>query len=379
MLHVRAPGGDIDGVALEGEAEAQEDVAHGGLVDVGAEQGVDLLGLELDGGLLEFVRADVDDALHHLARAEQLDELAGALHGGVGVLGVEALFIAGGGVGAHAEGGGGAADGGAVEVGGLKEHHGGVAHDLGVGAAHDAGHAHGLFRVADAEHGGGQLALGAVESLDGLALSGAAHMDLAALDAGEVKGVHGLAVLEHDVVGDVDDVVDGAHAGVADTLAHPGGGRGDLHVFDHAGGVAHAEGVLDEDLGQLVDVAAGRGLDHGLMQLELLVEGDGGLAGKADHAQAVGAVRGDLKLHHMVVQTQERAHVVAGLAVLMQDEDAVGDAVGKLLLLGVQIVGGEDGASSWYHRPPDRPRAGSGSRTQAPHPRCPRPAPCPRG
>ena len=78
------------------------------------------------------------------------------------------------------------------------------------------------------------------------------------------------------------------------------------------------------------------------MQLELFIEGDGGLAGKADHAQAVGAVRGDLKLHHMVVKAQQGAHVVAGPAVLVQDEDAVGDAVGKLLLLGVQIVGGED-------------------------------------
>ena len=40
----------------------------------------------------------------------------------------------------------------------------------------------------------------------------------------------------------------------------------------------------------------------------------------------------------MVVQTQERCHIVAGLHILVEDEDAVGDAVGELLLLCVQVV-----------------------------------------
>ena len=170
-------------------------------------------------------------------------------------------------------------------------------------------------------------------------------MDLPALDAGEVEGVHGLAVLEHDIVCDIDDVVDGTHARVADTLAHPGGRRGDLHVAHHAAGVADAEGILDEDLRELVDVAAGGRFHNRLVQLELFVKGDGGLARKADHAQAVGTVRGDLKLDHVVVQAEQYAHIVAGLAVLVQDEDAVGDAVGKLLLFRVQILGREDAVS----------------------------------
>ena len=73
------------------------------------------------------------------------------------------------------------------------------------------------------------------------------------------------------------------------------------------------------------------------MQLELLVEGGGRLAGETDHAQAVGAVRGDLELDDMVVIAEERGHVVAGLHVLVQDQDAVGDAVRELALLGVEI------------------------------------------
>ncbi len=42
---------------------------------------------------------------------------------------------------------------------------------------------------------------------------GPAHDDLAALDVAKVKSVHRLAGFEHHKVGDVDDVVDRAHAG----------------------------------------------------------------------------------------------------------------------------------------------------------------------
>ena len=64
--------------------------------------------------------------------------------------------------------------------------------------------------------------------------------------------------------------------------------------------------------------------------------------GQADDGQAVGAVGGDLKLHHVVVQAGHRLDVVAGLAVLVEDKDAVGDAVGELPLLGVEVGQGAD-------------------------------------
>ena len=44
----------------------------------------------------------------------------------------------------------------------------------------------------------------------------------------------------------------------------------------------------------------------------------------------------------MVIQTQQGGDVVAGLAVLVEDEDAVVDAVGKFLGLCVEVVGGQD-------------------------------------
>ena len=348
VLHVAAPGGDDDGVAVQGEVQPLEHGAHLFLGDVGAQQAVDFLRLQLDGAGVLVGGDDVDDAVNDLAAAQQLHQLAGPLDALVGVHGVQALLVPGGGVGAHAQGGSGAADGHAVEVGGLKDHHGGVAHNLGVGAAHNAGHAHGLVLVADAQHGGGQLAVVAVQGLDDLALPGGADHDPAAVHAGEVKGVHGLAVLQHDVVGDVHDVVDGAHAGGAQPLSHPQGGGGDLHVAHHAGGVPGAQRrVLNLHVQQLGDAGAVGALDLGGVEGEGPVEGGGGLTGQADDAQAVGPVGGDLELHDVVVQAQQGGDVVAGLGVLsgqvgvaLEDEDAVHHAVGPVVVGHAQLLVG---------------------------------------
>ena len=126
----------------------------------------------------------------------------------------------------------------------------------------------GLFSSQMQQHGGGQLALIAVQGLDGLPVPGGADDDVAALHAGEVKGVHGLAVFQHHVVGDVHDVVDGADAGVAQPFPHPCGGGLDLHVLHHPGGVPGAEvAVLNVDVHQFGDGAAAA-LDHGGVELQ---------------------------------------------------------------------------------------------------------------
>ena len=257
VLHIAAPGGHQDGVAVQLEAQGQQNAAHLRLTDVRAQQAVDLLRLQLHSGGIGVLGDDIHDAVHHLAGAQQLHQLAGPLHGLHGVHRVQALFVPGGGLGAHVQSHGGAADGGAVEVGGLKQDLCGVADDLAVGAAHDAGHAHGLVLVADAQHVGGQLALVAVQGLDGLALPGGADHDLAALHAAEVKGVHGLAVFQHDIVGDIHNVVDGADTGVAQPLPHPGGGGADFYVFYQTGGVPGAQvGIFDLNVHVVGDAAA---------------------------------------------------------------------------------------------------------------------------
>ena len=329
----------MDDVAVKREAEVKQDLLHAVLVDIGAEQGVYLVRLKQNGLFLDGLRHYVDDAIDDLAAAEQFYKLAGAVHGAQRTLRVKTLFKAGGRVGTHTEGSSGAAHGGAVEIRALEENHRRVADNLAVLAAHDARNSDGLVGVADAEHGGGQLALGAVKRTDALALARGADVNLVVADAGKVERVHGLAVLQHDVVRDVDDVVYRAHTGVADTLTHPARGRRDLDVLDHARGVARAErGILDDDLRHVVDIAAGLRFDDRLVQLQLLAEGHGGLTRETDNAQAVRPVRGYLKFHDVVVAAEDDGHIVAGLAVLVENEDTVGNAVRELLLLRAEII-----------------------------------------
>ena len=339
MLHVAAPGRDDDRVAVEFEAEREQDAAHLRLGHIRAEQAVDFVRLELHGLGHDGFGQHVDGAAHDLAAAEQLHELARAIHGRDGVHRVEALLEAAGGLRAHAQRGGRAADARAVEVCALKDDHGRVTDNLGVGAAHDAGHRDGLFLVADAQHVRRELTRVAVERLDGFTLACGAHDDLLAADAREVERVHGLAVFEHDVVGNVNDVVDRAHAAVAQTLAHPRRGRRDLDVAHHARGVARAERrIVDADADVVVDVLAAAG-DVGRVQAEGLVKRHGGLARQTNHGQAVRAVRRDFKLDHVVVHADDGGNVVARLhAVLLHDPQAILDGIGVVMQRQAELL-----------------------------------------
>ena len=190
----------------------------------------------------------------------------------------------------------------------------------------------------------GQLAYVAVQGGQLLALLRPANNDLAPLYVAVVEGVHRLAVLQHDIVGDIHDVVDGAHAHSPQPLPHPLGGGGDLYVSHHPGGVPRAQvGRRSFHVQQLHQGTLGPALDQGLMEAQGLVKGGGHFSRQADDRQAVGAVGGDLKLHHMVIQANDRLQVVSGLAVLAENKDAVWDAVGELCLLGVEVGQSADG------------------------------------
>ena len=102
---------------------------------------------------------------------------------------------------------------------------GGVAHDLAVGAAHDAGHAHGLVLVADAAAWRAVSFRSLPSRVWMVSPSRAVRtMILPPSTQREVEGVHGLAVFQHHIVGDVHDVVDGAHA--RSSAAAPASTRG---------------------------------------------------------------------------------------------------------------------------------------------------------
>ena len=68
------------------------------------------------------------------------------------------------------------------------------------------------------------------------------------------------------------------------------------------------------------------------MQLQFLSERHGSFPGKADHTQAVRPVGGDFEIDHMVIQPHLYCHVIAGLIVPLQDQDAVFYGIREVML-----------------------------------------------
>ena len=177
-----------------------------------------------------------------------------------------------------------------------------------------------------------------VKRLECLAVAGASYHDARAVKLSVIEGVHGLAVFQHNIVGDVNDIVDGTNARRAQSHAEPQGRGGDLDILDHACRIAEAQVGRVNAHGKVIFdlIAVATALHNGLVQLELTVEGHGSLAGKTDHREAIGAVGGNFKLHHLVVEHKRLADVHTQLVLILgiENENAV-------FLLARHIVRGQ--------------------------------------
>ena len=343
-------GHDVEHVGLVGighlAAQTHEGVLGELVGDRGAHHGTQALTaqLELDGGLGGRV------AVHGTARHAAATHLGEQRRGDVGdpsaPLGVDDALVAHGSLGEELQVAARARSVAVAERGALEQDVDGGVVDLGVLAAHDAGKGDGgLAVVGDERHVGGELALLAVERGELLAVVGGAHDDVGAAvgvarELAQVEGVQGLAGEVHHVVRDVDHVVDGTRAGGDDALGKPLGAGGDLHAGDDAGDIAGAQlGIVDLHVDQGVDVAVV--LDKlGQLDVGVAVQHRTGLAGHADHRQAVGAVGRDLAVDHDVglagVLAQGHAHGGVG----RKDPDAVVVRTHAQLALGAVHAAG---------------------------------------
>ena len=168
--------------------------------------------------------------------------------------------------------------------------------------------------------------------------------DLPARYLAQVKGVHGMAVLNHDEVGNIHDIVDGTQPRRVQVLPQPQGRRRDAHVLDDPGRVAGAQvGRFHADFHFVVNVAARFG-HVGLGRMEGRIQRRGGLPGDAYRAQTVGTVGQNLEIHGVVVNAQNGAHVAAHGVFFVEDQQArIADA-GIQLLRHLQFRGGAEHA-----------------------------------
>ena len=344
--HVVAPRGDGHTLARKHKAEAGENASHIVLGDRCTEESVYLCGIEGDLAQRLFTGIEVYRAVDHVAGAEHLDKLAGAVDGGKCVFGVKSLFEAGGAFGPHALLFGGYADRRAEEVCTFEHYGGGAVGYLTVCAAHDARKRDSLFVVGDNERLCVEHVILIVERTEFLALCGAAHGDSRAVKALVVKCVHRLTVLKHDIVGDIDDIVDRTHAGRAESCSHPEGRGCDLNVFDDARGVARAE-ICRVDLYRKIIVyriAVARTAHLGGVQLKFAVKGDRRLARKTDHREAVGAVGCNLEFDGGIRKAERLADIFAyhRREFLAEDEYAVADGTRHIMLGDVELAYGAE-------------------------------------
>ena len=292
---------------------------------------------------------NVDIAGSNLAAGDLLDERAGNV-GDIHAAGLVDLALkANGGVGDQRQIAAGVRGATGVEAGALDHHVDGIVLDLGIHAAHNAGQRHGALAVGDKAHAGVERTLLAVERRELLILLGGANHHAAvaiALGKGvQVKGVQRLTGEHHHIVGDVDDIVVRAHAQGVKALDHPVGRGADLHVTYDAGDVAVAQALVGNLDGKLVvGRAAGLGLDGGQLNVEIAVEDGAGLAGHADHGQAVGAVGRDLAVEHSVARTHVLGKRHAAGRILGQDHNAGVVAAQAELACGAVHAHGHDAA-----------------------------------
>ena len=117
-----------------------------------------------------------------------------------------------------------------------------------------------------------------------------------------------LSPLPHDVVGNVDDVVDGAHAGQREPALHPPGRGADLHTLDERSAVAIAQvGIGDLQIDLAGNGRAGR--DHcWLGHVQWGIEYRGDLPRHADHGKAAGQVGGQVQVEHDVAHVIYQRH-----------------------------------------------------------------------
>ena len=238
---VGAEGGYGQSVAVHLEFELAQHILHIIGADVQSEEGVDAVGLELHRIGLFSAAVNVNSSVHDVSGAQQSYKLAGTVERGQSVLGVESLFKASRAFGAHTLTLGGHADRASEEVRALEYDGSGIILNFAVCSAHDSGKGDRLLFIGDNEILRVEDMIGIVERFEAFAILGGADDDLLAVEAGIIKGVHGLTIFQHDIVGDVNDVVDRSDSGGAQTHSQPQGRGSDSDIFNYAGGVARAK------------------------------------------------------------------------------------------------------------------------------------------
>src|SRR5208283_4938818 len=176
--------------------------------------------------------------------------------------------------------------------------------NLRVEPPHDPAYGNRAYSVAN-QHGlPGKLALGPVECNKPLAGLGLPDHYPALTQPVEVESVERLAKLQHNAVGDVDDVVDRAYPKRLHPVFEPFGGWAYLYTLYNPGCITRASfRIVYGDRCQRLDRRTGFIDCYGRVPYRCLTQ-RGHLSGNANDGEAVSSVRSDRNLHQDVPDPQ---------------------------------------------------------------------------
>ena len=244
-------------------------------------------------------RIDVDDRPRRVSGADLLHHGDGAADGQNLRVGIRAALESRRGFRLEAKALARAAYRRRLEIGRLEDDGGGRRRHFGSGAAHHTGDALSAFPVRDDQHVGVQFSFDAVERRRALTRLRAARCQRGAGEKRQVVGVHRLAKLEVDVVGDVNEVADWPYAGRQQTRGHPRRRAADRDVGNRGREPRAQLGIVDRHR-DAIRRADGRARERH-RRLHRQVVSSGHFAREADHAEGIGAVGGDLEIDHGIV------------------------------------------------------------------------------
>jgi hypothetical protein len=217
---------------------------------------------------------------------------------------------------------------------------GGVINDLGIKSAHNTRDANGDIAVADHKHILVDVTLNAVKGLEGELM--VISLDAELFNLARIECVHGLSHLEHNVVGNVGEEVDGAHATVVEADTHINRAYLAGDVLNLEAGISLAEAILDLHINCgkiriLVKVCA-------IKRLELSACNSGKLARDTVVTPKVGAVGEGLvvNLEDDIVDVKESLDIGTDCERRIEDHKTVVVIADTEFLLGAaHTVGGK--------------------------------------
>ena len=217
--------------------------------------------------------------------------------------GINATFKTTAGFTAQAQRTGGAADRRTVEGSSLQNNVLGFVGNLGQKTAHNTAKTGSLFGITDGNHSGGQLTLLAVEGNELFAFFCTAHNQSVACNLVCIISMHRLAQLQHNIVGNVNYVADGAHAAGTQTALHPFGRRHDFDVLQHAGSKAGAKlRCVNFNVYIIAGLTCGSFLNVHSGHFQRAAGNSADFTRQTDNAEAVGTVAGQVDIDNGIIQ-----------------------------------------------------------------------------